>query len=132
MLITGGRTLKTGTSERTDLSSVEIFDPSNPSLTCTLPNMNATRFYHSAVGMTVCGDDEYGDGSQTCETLDGQQWTFSHQLQQERAGHVMWLLPNKGVMLIGGFNSGSHSTVETLQDDGSSVMQQWKLKYDTE
>ena len=66
------------------LSSVEIFDPSNPSLTCTLPDMNVTRYFHAAAGLTVCGDHD--DGSQSCETWDGGggQWTVSHQLHQKR------------------------------------------------
>ena len=34
---------------------------------------------------------------------------------------------------MGGCEGGTvtRDTVETLQDDGSSVMQQWKLKYNT-
>ena len=123
MLITGGH-------DESTLSSVEIFDPNNPSLTCTLPNMTVTRDFHAAVAMTVCGGDHYGDVSQSCETLDGQQWTVSQQLQQKRENHVMWQSPSKGMMLMGGWDS-SGNTVESLREDGSSVMEQWKLKYDT-
>ena len=47
MLITGGSS--------SFQSSVEIFDPSNPSLTCSLPDMTVTRYEHAAAGMTVCG-----------------------------------------------------------------------------
>ena len=92
--------------------------------------MNVSRYYHATVGMTVCGGFR-GEGSLSCETLDGQKWTESHQLQQGRRGHVMWQSPSKGMMQIGGYYSGTENTVETLQDNGSSVMQQWKLKYKT-
>ena len=99
MLITGG---KDGSS----LSSVEIFDPSNPSVTCPLPDMTSTRYDHAGVGMTMCGADiDGGDGFQSCEMFDGQQWTESHSLQSlVRFGHVMWKSPNKGIMIMGGFN----------------------------
>ena len=120
MLITGG-------DHYESLSSVEIFDPSNPSLNCTVPDMNVTRYFHAAAGMTICGDHD--DGSQSCETLDGGQWTETHQLHQKRKYHVMWQSPSKGMMIMGG--GFSNTTVETLQDDGSSVMQPWNLNYDT-
>ena len=125
MLITGG------SDGNNRLSSVEIFDPNNPSLTCSLPDMTVTREHHAAVGMTVCGGNNYKDGSQSCETLDGQQWTVTHQLEQKRWAHVMWQSPSKGIMNMGGWYSGTENTVETLQDDGSSEMEQWNLKYDT-
>ena len=118
-----------GNYERTVLSSVEIFDPRNPSLKCTLPDMTVKRNYHASVGTTVCGDD--GDGRQSCESLDGQGWTVSHTLKQYRADHVMWQSPSLGMMILGGSYSYTGYTVETLQDDGSSVMQQWKLIYNT-
>ena len=112
--------------------SVEIFDPSNPSLTCSLPDMTVSRIEHAAAGITVCGGDDYfGNVGQSCETLDGRQWTVTHKLQQKREHHEMWQSPSKGIMLLGGQTRGTGNTVETLQDDGSSVMQQWKLKYDT-
>ena len=84
MLITGG-------VDESRLSSVEIFDPSNPSLTCTLPDMTVARYEHAAVGHTVCGG---GAGLLTCETLNVRQWTVSHSLQQKRAHHVMWQSPS--------------------------------------
>ena len=124
MLITGGY----DGSHR--LSSVEIFEPDNLSLTCTLPDMTVARYYHAAVAMTVCGGDHYGDVSQSCETFDGKQWRVTYQLQQNRENHVMWQSLNKGMVIMGGWES-SVDTIETLQDDGSSVMEQWKLKYDT-
>ena len=125
MLIMGGKT-GIGRGRYNVLSSVEIFDPSDPSLNCILPNMTKVRDQHVAVGFTVCGDKRYS--GKKCETLDGQtgQWTESHKLQQNRNDHVMWQSPSKGLMLLGG--ELSSNTVETLQDDGSSVELDWKLK----
>ena len=123
ILITGGLDGKALEA----LSSVEVFDPSNPSLNCTLPSLSVERFHHAASGLTVCG--HFWD-EQSCETLDEHQWTVSHQLEQKRKSHVMWQSPNKGVLLMGG--EYGENTVETLQDDGNSVMQQWKLKDRTE
>ena len=125
MLITGGD------SRSNRLSSVEIFDPSNPSLTCTLPDMTVARHEHAGVGMTMCGGAK--GGRQSCEMFDGQQWVRSHSLLQEyRIGHVMWKSPNKGMMLMGGSCCyGKENTVETLLEDGSSVMQPWKMQYRT-
>ena len=99
MLITGGKILKTGTYERTDLSSVEIFDPRNPSLTCSLPDMTVSRNYHASVGITVCGDCfDCDDGHKTCEKLDGRRWTVSHQLQKKLSCHGMWQSPSKVII----------------------------------
>ena len=109
------------------LSSVEIFDPSNQSLTCTLPNMTVARNGHAAVGLTVCGGWDGNDGLQTCETLVGQQWTESHRLQQKRQDHVMWQSPSQGLMLIGGYYGGTEKTTERLQDNGNG----WSLQYYT-
>ena len=58
MLITGGW----GDGR---LSSVEIFDPNNLSLSCQLPNMTVGRNSHAAVGRTVCGG--YEEGLKTCD-----------------------------------------------------------------
>ena len=119
MLITGGW------DEDIKWSSAEIFDPSNPSLTCNLPNMTVARSYHAAVGRTVCGGG--GDGLQTCETLDNRQWKVSHILQEERWIHVMWQSPSQGVMVMGsGGFSDTGKTTKRLEGNGNG----WELQHD--
>ena len=118
MLITGGY-------DGDSLSSVEIFNPSNPSFSCQLPNMTVTRSQHTAVGRTVCGG--YRDGEQTCETLDNGQWQVSHRLQQRRDGHVMWQSPSQGIIVMGGWTSGTQNTTERLEGNGNG----WDLQHDT-
>ena len=120
MLITGGA----GTGNEW-LSSVEVFDPRNPSWSCSLPDMTKPRICHAAAGMTVCGCSSYYTPS--CEKLDGKKWTVTHTLNPRRWKHVMWQSPSKGMMVMGGPYS-IHS-IDALQDDGTLVRQQWKLKY---
>ena len=97
LLITGGW------NNGEELSSVEIFDPSNSSLACTLPNITLPEEYdHMVVGL------------------------------------IMWQSLRKGMMRMGvwngidyNWNGASFDVVETLQDDGSYVTQDWKLKPST-
>ena len=120
LLITGGY-------KRVPLSSVEIFDPNNVSLSCSLPNMTVDRYYPASVGLVVCGgkninpDGGWGDDAgTTCETLDTDTglWNISHTLKEKRGGHVMWRTPSGKIMLMGGWDS--ENTTEVLKDDGSS------------
>ena len=120
MLITGGWN---DDNRLARLSTVEMFDPSNPSFSCQLPNMTVARQDHAAVGRTVCGGR--GNGEHTCETLDNGQWQVSHNLQQGRQGHVMWQSPRKGVMVIGGGDYGTGKTTERLERNVNG----WSLQH---
>ena len=121
MLITGGY-------DGDSLSSVEIFNPSNPSFSCQLPNMTVARWYHAAVGRTVCGSWR-DDGGQTCETLDNGQWQVSHNLQQWRYNPVMWQSPSQGIIVMGGSYSGTETTTERLEGNGNGWRLQHKTRY---
>ena len=120
MLITGGY------DEDDRLSSVEIFDPSNPSFSCQLSNMTVARAGHAAVGTTVCGGWGY-DSIQTCETLNDGQWQVSHSLQEKRVDHVMWQSPSEGVILMSGTWGGTRNTTERLDGNGTG----WGLQHNT-
>ena len=120
MLITGGK------DDGGDMvSSVEIYDPSNPSFSCKLQNMPDANSGHAAVGRTVCGG--WGD-LRTCVTLDNGQWQESHRLQQRRDGHVMWQSPSQGIIVMGGWTSGTQNTTERLEGNGNG----WDLQHDTQ
>ena len=98
----------------------EVFNPHSSS-SCSYLNQDRTpwtRFYHKQVGLTVCGDDYYGDNKQNCETFADGQWRVSHNLLQRRYGHSMWQSP-EGILLMGG--TYSENTTELLQVDGTSV-----------
>ena len=115
LLITGGKT-----DGNVELSSVEIFVPSNPSLVCNLPDMTVARSYHASVGGLVCG----GAGAEkSCEELSGAKWRVSHSLQQKRYAHVMWQTPSQEIRLMGGYYS--EDTTERLQQSGAG----WRLQH---
>ena len=124
LLITGGLNYGAGS-----LRSVEIFDPSNDSLSCSLPSMVRRRNGPASVGMTVCGG--YDDRARkTCETLHMRtgQWRLSHTLKEERVYHMMWRTPSDKIMVMGGvyngtleqWNNETTTLTEVLKDDGSS------------
>ena len=118
MLITGGW----GDGR---LSSVEIFDPDNPSLSCQLPNMTVGRNSHAAVGRTVCGG--YEEGLKTCETLENGQWQVSHGLDQYTAEHEMWQSPSQGVIILGG--RFRRTSTERLSGNGTAFSLQHGTLY---
>ena len=115
LLITGGY-------DGGRLSNVEMFDPSNPSLVCNLPDMTVARYDHASVGGLVCGG--WG-GLDSCEELSGAKWRVSHSLQQKRIYHVMWQTPSQEILVMGG--GYSEDTTERLQQSGAG----WKLKHKT-
>ena len=114
----------TGGYDGDSLSSVEIFNPSNPSFSCQLPNMTVARTQHAAVGRTVCGSSG-SRNAQTCETLEIGQWQVSHKLKQLRYDHMMWKSPSKGIIVMGGERFDTRKTTEKLEGGYA-----WRLQHD--
>jgi hypothetical protein len=87
------------------LSSVSAHLPGRPA--CVLPDLpkalNRMTLDSVAGVPTVCGGRGSGDNVnvQTCLQLEGQSWRQVARLEESRAGHYSWLLP-EGLLLLGG------------------------------
>ena len=119
---------------------MEIFDPSNTSLSCALENMNYWRWLHGSTGETVCGG--YGATATSawlCETFDinSGQWKQSHKMKKMRYWPGMWRTPSDKIMVIGGGVGGAYSgvgagnTTEQLLEDGETLLSNFTLVNDT-
>ena len=98
----------------------EVFDPSNPSNTCTLPSMSVGRLQPGFSDRTVCAG--WYQTPPSCETFDDGEWKISHNLTQERGGPKMWKTPSKSLMVMGGqLASGHVYTTEILKSDGTTT-----------
>ena len=128
LLITGGSTRNSaGTS---GLSSVEVVSPSGSLLPCSVPNLPASRWYHTQDEEEACGGSYlHTDTYTNCVSLTASGWTKSHELVGEREGHVSWLSPD-GLLLMGGLSNILKT--ELLSDNSSSSSLSFDLEYDTE
>ena len=116
MVMIGGVDQK-GPGDGEYLSMVEVFDPTNPSLSCKLPEIKSIAS-HGSLGLTVCGGVSNRKSCQTFDLNSGE-WKHSHNLKHDRADSLMWRNPMGQIMLIGGWDS-SKFTTETLLDDGTT------------
>ena len=120
--------LLSGGSNGGALQSAEIYDFAT-NTTCSLPELPEGRYDHSQDGWLACGGPQ-GDNAETnCIkwSSDSGSWTESHELNENRAGHVSWATAD-GVYLMGGLSS--ERSTELLKEDGT-VEAGFSLKYDT-
>ena len=101
------------------LSTVEYFSPDNslPHCECSLPSLPRDRSAHTMNGLTVCGG--VAANNDNCMTLGLRGWKTSHHLSTSRYYHVAWRRHNHGIMLMGGYTSGTKNTTELAGQDGS-------------
>ena len=120
--------LISGGSNGGALQSVEIYDPAT-NTTCSLPQLPEGRYYHTQDGWLACGGPQGENAETTCIkwSSDSGTWTESHELNENRAGHVSWATAD-GVYLMGGLSSVR--STELLKEDGT-VEAGFSLKYDT-
>ena len=100
------------------LSTVEYFSPDNslPHCECSLPSLPGSRSQHTMNGLTVCGGYYNNDN---CMTLGLRGWEISHNLSTSRYLHISWRRHNHGILLMGGYTSGTDQTTELAGQDGS-------------
>ena len=116
MVMIGGIDKK-GPGDYNILFTVEVFDPTNPSLSCKLPETKKIA-YHGSLGLTVCGGIWH---EKSCQTFDlNWKWKHSHKLNHKRNRCLMWRNPMGQIMLIGSEYLASMFTTETLLDDGTT------------
>ena len=122
LLITGG-------SDGTRLTSVEVLTPSGAPYSCSVPPLPSPRNRHTQDGAVACGGGEGEAATQTnCYSLTSVGWQKSHQLQKRRSLHSSWSSP-AGLLLIGGYHSGT--TTEILSATDSSSTFSYSLAYHT-
>jgi hypothetical protein len=124
VLITGGYTGASGTSQGTPTTHVELFDPQT-GLMSAGPSMTAARAEHRAVrlpdGRVVVA------GGFTWQLFDPvtNTWSADYPMQRARFSHEAVLLPDHAgpglhcVLLVGGTGSGLH-TMELLDPDSQT------------
>jgi len=100
------------------LSSVEIYDPSAPSVnrSCQItPNMPTSRSQTVAHGSLVCGG--WNGHPRDCIELRDGAWQTAHTLNQKRVRSSSWD-SSKGLVIMGG--QRANTTTEILRDDLTS------------
>ena len=135
-MISGGLTEGNEFSGDLRSSSVEIYDPSAPSVTrsCQItPNMPTTRSSIVAHGSLVCGD--WNGHPRDCIELRDGAWQTAHTLNQDRKWYNSILHQptqkvlnvhyrsstwdsSKGLVIMAG--QGANTTTEILRDDLTS------------
>ena len=119
MLITGG------SKYSKYFKSVEAYNPYINKI-CKLPNLPYTVSEHTLCGGLLCGGHSY---EKSCLKLEP--WGFVRatvSLKQYRMNHLCWKRP-RGVLLLGGDNSGSRSTTELVSYDGSTSESKFDLSH---
>ena len=113
------------------LSTVEYFSPDNslPHCECSLPSLPGERRYHTMNDLTVCGG--YAAYNDNCMTLGLGGWEISHNLSTSRYRHVAWRRQNYGILLMGGWTTGTEFSTEMAGQDGSVTNGTFGLKYKT-
>ena len=107
-----------------DLSSVEVFDPTNGQ-SCELPSLPADRESHSMDGLTICGGSDISsltgttDTNTTCITFSSGEWVTSNTLVEERVSHSSWDT-DAGTILLGGYYS-PNTTEKVTQAENEGV-----------
>ena len=91
------------------------------------------RIFHTLCGGLLCGGDSDGDiDDGDSDPKSCMKWTnykfekTSVTLQNYREFHLCWEIDN-GVLLLGGYNSGSRKTTELVVGDGSSSVSRFDL-----
>eukprot|EP00091_Calanus_sinicus_P009081 TRINITY_DN21474_c0_g1_i1.p2 TRINITY_DN21474_c0_g1~~TRINITY_DN21474_c0_g1_i1.p2 ORF type:complete len:108 (-),score=25.14 TRINITY_DN21474_c0_g1_i1:596-919(-) len=84
-------------------------------------------------GEYLCGSawvQEY-DVQTTCLRFSPKenQWTYSHTLAEKRVGHSSWLTEHSGLVLMGGWISGTTSEIVPL--DGGKGEPAFEMNYRT-
>ena len=85
-------------------------------------------YAHSQSGLTICGGSQ---NKKSCSTLKNGVWQISHTLRSPRTNHINWKT-SRGLMLLGGSESGQLKTTELLSSTSSSTTAKFTLPYNTQ
>ena len=91
--------------------------------------MSQPIYGHTQSGLTVCGGLVEGSSS-NCTKFQSGSWTsLTDSLLFERFDHSSWVIPDGGILLIGGWLSTGYTT-EIVDQRGNSI-RSFDLKYET-
>ena len=101
------------------LDSVELLNMDG-TWNCPMPTLPQPRYGHTQTGPVTCGGkEEPARTSCLTFTSGGSDWVKTHNLTGKgRWEHSSWASP-RGVMLMGGYSSGT--TTDILTEDGDTI-----------
>jgi hypothetical protein len=126
-LLANGRVLATGgLGTNGVLTSAEVFDPGTGLWTAT-GSLNTNRAFHTATllpsgkilvtgGLIISNGFGFCTPSVELYNPGTGTWTLANPMNQPRSGHTASLLPDGKVLVAGGDNSDSYTTVAEIYD----------------